>query len=243
MQREEILAEMRRTATENGGTPLGMRRFEAVTGIGQSDWLRFWSRFSDIQRDAGFEPNQLNAAYDEVVLFGKLIDLTREHRKFPTERERRTKAYNDSSFPSSRVFDRLGNRAQLIAKLIAYCADSPEYDDVVKILEPLAEAGSSDVANDTTAKDEKPGYGFVYLVKGHPGEYKIGRTRLVDRRMSELGATASIEHQLIHEIKTDDTNGIEAYWHKRFQAKRMRGEWFRLTPADVRAFQRWRRIY
>lgn len=86
-------------------------------------------------------------------------------------------------------------------------------------------------------------YGFVYLVQGHRGEYKIGRTNLVDRRVSEIGVTSAIEHTLIHEIKTDDPVGVEAYWHNRFTDKRMRGEWFKLNAADVKAFKRWRRVY
>jgi len=91
--------------------------------------------------------------------------------------------------------------------------------------------------------DDDAWYGFVYLVKGHPGEYKIGRTTLVDRRLTQLGATASVEHELVHEIKTDDPSGVEAYWHRRFHEKRMRGEWFHLNPRDVGAFKRWRHVY
>lgn len=243
MNRNEILAAMKRTAQENGGKPLGTARFERETGIGEPDWLRYWPRFGDLQREAGFEPNQLQSAYDHVYLFEKLITLTRELQKFPTSRELVTKAHSDSSFPSSTVFQRLGNKKQLITKLVSYCEDLPEYADIVTLLGPLVETDLSDNGSGTESDKELSSYGFVYLVKGHPGEYKIGRTRLVDRRLSELGATASIRQELIHEIKTDDPSGVEAYWHGRFREKRMRGEWFQLTPADVKSFRRWRRIY
>jgi hypothetical protein len=243
MQRDEILAEIKRTAEENGGKPLGKGRFERATGIGEYDWLKYWSRFGDLQREAGFEPNQLNAAYDDAYLLEKLIALTREQQRFPTERERKTKNRNDHDFPSAGVFRRFGSKEQLIARLVAYCADRSEYADVIKLLEPLIEGSLANGTGDVEPNNEKPSYGFVYLVKGHPGEYKIGRTNLVDRRLSELGATASVEPERIHVITTDDPSGVEAYWHNRFQDKQMRGEWYRLSPADVKAFRRWKKIY
>jgi hypothetical protein len=241
MQKEEILAEVKRTAQENGGKPLGKGRFESVTGITPRDWLRYWARFGDMQREAGFEPNQLQGAYDDEYILEKMVSLMRELGVFPTIAERRRKAMNDPDFPSHSVFERLGNRDTLISKLYIYCKDRPGYEDAIEIIVPLYKVPGS--SNDMNIPVQDVRYGFVYLVKGHPGEYKIGRTNLVDRRLSELGATASIQQSLIHEIKTDDPAGIEAYWHRRFQGKRMRGEWFKLTAADVRAFKRWRRIF
>ena len=107
------------------------------------------------------------------------------------------------------------------------------------MVEPLAQTAPAPAEKSA----ESGRYGFVYLVQAHRGEFKIGRTNLVDRRLSELGVMAAVEHKLVHEIKTDDPAGVEAYWHRRFEVKRMRGEWFRLDAADVRAFKRWKRVY
>jgi Meiotically up-regulated gene 113 len=65
------------------------------------------------------------------------------------------------------------------------------------------------------------------------------------RREGELGVQLPEKLPPIHYIETDDPDGIETYWHKRFesQGKRKEGEWFALTAADVRAFKRWKRIY
>src|SRR5207237_1245921 len=52
--RDTILAEIRRTAAENAGKPLGMARFRDETGIRPEDWEgRYWARWSDAIREAG----------------------------------------------------------------------------------------------------------------------------------------------------------------------------------------------
>lgn len=72
MKKDYILQEIRRTAKENGGVPLGRQRFSHETGIKQSDWLgKFWARWGDALREAGFAPNQLQGAFDETLLLEK----------------------------------------------------------------------------------------------------------------------------------------------------------------------------
>lgn len=241
MRREEILAEIRRTTKENGGRPLGIARFEQATSIKPYDWSKYWPRFSDAQREAGFEANKLVASFSDEHLLDKLLAYTRELGHLPTQNELRMKRHADPSYPSKDVFRRLGSKSVIVRRLLQRCKEDPQYSDVAVLLEPLVSSNVAEADSENPTTIER--YGFVYLVRGHPGEYKVGRTNLVDRRLSELGATASIEQVLLHEIKTDDPAGVESYWHKRFAEKRMRGEWFKLNAEDVQAFKRWRRLY
>jgi Meiotically up-regulated gene 113 len=240
MERAEILDAIRRTAED--GKPLGVKRFETATGTTPTDWGRFWAKWSEAQREAGFEPNQKIEGYGDAYLFEKMIELTREIGKYPTDRDRRVKAHSDPTFPSHRVFDRLGNRAQFASKLAAFCADKPEYADIAEILAPLVESSPS-VTTEPTESTGKATHGFVYLLKGSPGRYKIGHTTGPGRRQYELSAGASTELDAVHKIETDDPLGVEAYWHTRFAAQRTHREWFKLSAADVKAFKRWRKLY
>ncbi|MGH9466150.1 MAG: GIY-YIG nuclease family protein [Terriglobales bacterium] len=79
--------------------------------------------------------------------------------------------------------------------------------------------------------------GFVYLLKS--GRYfKIGRTNNDGRREYEIRIQMPEPVKRLHSISTDDPQGIEEYWHRRFASKRRNGEWFDLDPADIAAFRR-----
>ena len=80
-------------------------------------------------------------------------------------------------------------------------------------------------------------FGFVYLIKSGRF-YKIGKSNSVGRREYELAIQLPERAATVHVIRTDDPTGIEAYWHKRFEAKRQNGEWFDLDAADIAAFKR-----
>ena len=54
----------------------------------------------------------------------------------------------------------------------------------------------------------------------------------------ELQIEVPEKAMLVHAINSDDPPGIEAYWHRRFEARRRNGEWFELTAQDVAAFKR-----
>jgi Meiotically up-regulated gene 113 len=85
--------------------------------------------------------------------------------------------------------------------------------------------------------------GYVYLMRhGSAREFKIGRTSNPIRRAGEVGIELPQRLEPLHVIETDDPGGVEAYWHRRFAEKRLKGEWFALTAQDIRAFKRWRKI-
>jgi hypothetical protein len=42
VEKTKIISEIKRTALENGGVPLGIERFQTVTGIRKTAW---WGRY------------------------------------------------------------------------------------------------------------------------------------------------------------------------------------------------------
>lgn len=243
MDREHIIAEIQRTAKTNRGTALGWRRFEEQTGIRYYDWYgRFWTRWGDAVREAGFEPNRMTEAYDEAFLLEKLVLLTRRLGRVPTQGDLLIAGKNDSAFPSEKVFRRLGSKPARASRVIAFCKARAELADVAALWRQAAVASPAPDPEDFLSAP--PAVGYVYLVKhGSRREYKIGRTCNPLRREGELAIELPERLRPIHYIETDDPAGIENYWHTRFAGKRKEGEWFALTAEDVRAFKRWKRIY
>ncbi len=235
--KQDIIDAIRQTAKENSGKPLGQDRFEKETGIKPYDWGKYWARFGDAQKEAGFVPNQLQGAYPDEFLIEKTIGLARKLSKFPTDREIQVAKSGDIEFPNKNVFYRLGTKKQFAARVMDYCKGKGDYNDIVELCEPIL--GKSKQAEHTD--EPSSGVGDVYLFKSGR-YYKIGKTIDTVRRGSELRIQLPEQSKMIHTIKTDDPSGIEAYWHRRFETKRMNGEWFDLTSADIKAFKRWRHI-
>ena len=237
--KQDILNTIRQTAKENGGKPLGMARFEKETGIKTYEWKKYWARIGDAQREAGLMPNELQGAYTEEFILEKVIIVMRKLGKFPTYDELALEKNNDAEFPTRNVFINFGSKLKLAEKLIEYCKDNTDYEDVIKLCEPILEKLNERESVDDSNSNQL--IGAVYLFK-HGKYYKIGKTNDTVRRGNELKIQLPENLDLIHEIKTDDPSGIEAYWHRRFEAKRMNGEWFDLNSTDIKAFKRWRKI-
>ncbi len=242
MTKAHIIAEIRRTAAENEGVALGYARFEAATGIKYADWFAVhWAHWGDALREAGFEPNQLQGAFEKEELILRYAELAKELGRLPVRGDLGLKRRANPEFPSWNTFDRIGRKADLIGKVGEFCRDRPGFEKVVKQCDEYLAANGS--AGNEDERSEVV-IGYVYLLKhGSRREYKIGRTNNKLRREGEIGVELPEKVEPIHVIETDDPGGIEAYWHRRFAEKRLKNEWFALSTEDVRAFKRWRRIF
>lgn len=192
--KKHILAEIKRTAQANGDIPLGRERFLRETGIKASDWLgKYWIRWSDAIREAGYQPNQFQEAYNDTELVVKLIEVIRELGHFPLTAELRLKAHDDPNFPSHTIWGRLGSKQQRVAKVLNYCEERRGYDDVVALCTSITEIPTDrcqlenlDVLVDNT-KGIKAGYVYMASLKlGREKRYKIGKAILAERRKDQI---------------------------------------------------------
>ena len=235
-EKDYIIEEIIRTAKENGGTPLGKQRFASETGIKESHWTGiYWMKWSDAVKESGFVPNTFQLAYGNELLLIKLIELIKELGRLPTSAEILLKNRQDKSFPSVNAFRRLGKQNERIKKIIEYSQSNQEYTNILEICIPLYNLDER--TDETKVEKSSEKFRFVYLVKSGR-YYKIGRSNDAERRAYELRLQMPEKLELIHKIRTDDSIGIEEYWHKRFKDKRKNGEWFELTRQDVEIFKR-----
>lgn len=174
----------------------------------------------------------MTEAHSDEDLLQPLVNMIRELGHFPTRPEQRLRRRNDKSFPPPECISRRwGTKGQVASKVMEYCLEQDGFDDVVDICEPVAKT-KSNVQQRTGSVN-----GQVYLLKHHDA-YKIGKSTDASRRYKEIRTQMPHETEEVHVIDTDDPSGIEAYWHNRFKNKRLKGEWFKLTAEDVRAFRR-----
>jgi hypothetical protein len=241
IDKAHILSEIKRTAVANGGQALGSRKFEDETGVKENDWRgRHWVKWSDAITEAGLTPNIFTQSYDDDYRFARLADLVAELDRMPKWAELRMKANADKGFPSDKTWGAIGLLPVALAK---YCSSRPELAHVLAIceraipLQRLAEEASSSALTNVSLN-----FGYCYLLK-HGKEYKIGASSNVEERFGRIATQMPQTITNVHTIKTDDPFGVEKYWHLRFEAKRLKGEWFSLSAEDVRAFKRWKNIF
>jgi hypothetical protein len=230
--REQIIKEIRRLAEANDGRPPGRRLFETKTGITEAAWFGvYWARWGDALAEAGYAPNVEPQKLDEQFILQKLATVCRHYGKVPATMEMRLYKKIDPDFPNEKtILSRFGGKQNLLYRLAEWARQHDDHKDIAAMLEHI----SSEPASTTKTGVEE---GIVYLIKSG-AHYKVGRSDELERRVKEIRIALPEAATLVHSIRTDDAAGIEAYWHRRFNARRANGEWFKLTNADVAAFKR-----
>lgn len=74
--------------------------------------------------------------------------------------------------------------------------------------------------------------GYVYVIQA--GDYfKIGRTKDLNGRLTQLAIQLPEKPFLVHVIGTSDCVKAEQFFHAKYQANRRNGEWFALSDEDL----------
>ncbi|HEX5472315.1 MAG TPA: hypothetical protein VFW73_10530 [Lacipirellulaceae bacterium] len=182
----EILDEIRRTASENGGRPLGIARFQSETGIRRSEILGVhWARRGDALCEAGFSPNELQSAYSTEELIRFYVNLARELGHLPVKDEVKMKHRTNLGFPGWDPSTRLGTRADRFRAVAEFCRENPGYEHVLRRCQEKA-VDSRGTKRKSRVRLRENSIGCVYLAKSGR-YYKIGKSNAVDRRQDELG--------------------------------------------------------
>jgi len=175
----------------------------------------------------------MQTRFSDDHILGCYVALARELGRLPVAGDMRLKRRRDSSFPNEKVFERFGRKRDLTERLRTHC-NRPDLADVLSLIPSMATFPN----NSHSDVPEKPDpIGYVYMLRSGRF-YKIGKTNAFGRRERELAIQLPEKTNAVHTIKTDDPQGIEAYWHHRFASKRAHGEWFRLSSDDIAAFKR-----
>jgi hypothetical protein len=238
--RQEIISEIQKFAAADGTIP-GERGFANATRIKESAWKgKYWARWTEAIREAGYDPNILNQRIPDEEILAKLATFITDLGHFPIRDEINVHARTASGFPVwQTIKKRYGGMPETAAALLDYsrktgnqvlgklCEDRIQRE----ALKPAPAAGAQ--------SKPKVNLGFVYL-KYSPSLrlYKIGKA--IDHVKRGAGISLLLPEDLVakHEIKTDFPYVLEKYWENRFRSKKKQGEWYDLTSRDVEVFKK-----
>jgi hypothetical protein len=75
--------------------------------------------------------------------------------------------------------------------------------------------------------------GYVYLLRSGT-HYKIGKSKDVNRRLTQISPKTPLPVELVHTIPTDNMAWAEHTLHEQYASFRTNGEWFALPEHAVR---------
>ncbi|MCI0422429.1 MAG: GIY-YIG nuclease family protein [Acidobacteria bacterium] len=230
--KESIIKAYRDLIAQNEGKLIGARVFERESGVPKYAWSGgYWRNWAAFQADMGYTPNSPTQRTDNETVLRSFAKLALELGRLPTEPDLDLKRKSDPGFPNKSVFRRWGSRDSLLVKVSEFSKEKPGFDAVAQLLDDGISASLDQRLTSFHVQ------GFVYLLRSGK-YYKLGRTNAAGRRLRELAIQLPGKPNTVHVIETDDPEGIEQYWHRRFEKKRQGGEWFALNQDDVRAFKK-----
>lgn len=242
--KEQLVEHLRRAVRNNDGLPPGELRFYRESKLSKD---RLWDAeirsYGDLCELAGFPRNRLKQQMTADQLFEPLATLAVKLNRFPDNTDRRMARRRDGAFPSYAAYRTAQDKnGPLDLQLRDWCSSRPEHSTALEIL--LAHIAPQDGRPQRGPSGQRIVNGHVYLMRyGKSGrDYKLGKTEKVERRHAQISGMFPGELRVIHVIDTDDPAGIERYWKRRFESKRVqdKDEIFRLLPQDIAAFK-WRK--
>lgn len=79
--------------------------------------------------------------------------------------------------------------------------------------------------------------GYIYLMHAQgTSRYKIGISKQLRQRQQAINRQSPFPVHVVDCYAVNDMRRAESYWHKRFDALRIYGEWFELPPEQVVEF-------
>jgi predicted GIY-YIG superfamily endonuclease len=77
------------------------------------------------------------------------------------------------------------------------------------------------------------GEGWVYIIGDTYGNYKIGLTNDLEKRLNSYRTSMPNEPEIIAVIQTKDMQSLEKQLHIKYKDRHIKNEWFRLTNSDL----------
>ncbi len=236
MTKDHIAQRIRELAATRGGH-VSFDTFISETGI-KDKWLRsqeWFNGWNNLLSELGLETRAFGVARTPASLIAKAVaEFTTRQGHWPTEDDLRRERKKNCSFPSLSVIAPLRRSGQLATLIVALGKEDSQFSTAATIAERHVRS-DNDLADVSSGERIK---GYVYLLRSGR-RYKIGKSTDPSRRYREVRLELPDETHQVHTIPTDDPTGIEAYWHARFSAKKIRNtEFFELDGSDVQAFKR-----
>lgn len=128
----------------------------------------------------------------------------------------------------NRIFDSLPKD---IKENILTAIECDYFDEKNRIQNAWVQTGQQEKNNKRKAQN-----GYIYLIKNQ-NAYKIGRAKKVQERFNKYITENPHSISLILSYKVADYIKVEANLLKRFEHKKIRGEWFDLIKSDIKEIE------